>query len=135
MNQTALNLTREEKTNVFAGRKFFFKDLFSFLFALCLCSQPVFSQWATNPAVNNPICLADVQQVNQKIIPDGAGGAIIAWIDQRGGSGELSIYAQRISASGYIQWPANGIVITSVPAGMPYDPQMVSDGSGGAIIV
>jgi hypothetical protein len=63
------------------------------------------------------------------IATDGAGGAIIAWSDSRNFS---DVYAQRIDASGAIQWATNGIVVCDA-----YNAQagcrIVSDGQGGAI--
>jgi len=38
---------------------------------------------------------------------DGAVGAIVTWLDYR--SGDYGIYAQRVNASGAIQWSANGV--------------------------
>ena len=69
-------------------------------------------------------------QVVPKVIADGAGGAIMAWQDYRpGGAG---IYAQRIDASGLAQWDANGVALcTATPV---YEPTIVSDGAGGAIV-
>jgi hypothetical protein len=66
-----------------------------------------------------------------EIIPDGAGGAIIAWQDRRGGT--YDIYAQRVNATGVVQWAAYGVAICTA-AGSQGDPQLTSDGTGGAII-
>jgi hypothetical protein len=62
---------------------------------------------------------------------DGAGGAIVAWIDDRSGSQE--IYVQRVRASDAVDpsWPANGLLVG--PA--YYDQTIVADGAGGAILV
>jgi hypothetical protein len=69
------------------------------------------------------------------MVSDGAGGAIVAWDDMFGMQNEESdVYVQRISATGVIQWAANG-----VPLSRPYyadqlSSAIVSDGSGGAIV-
>lgn len=43
------------------------------------------------------------------IASDGNGGAVITWVDSR--SGELDIYAQRVNASGIVQWNTNGNIV------------------------
>jgi hypothetical protein len=63
---------------------------------------------------------------------DGAGGAIVAWSDDRGPEG-YDIYAQRIDASGAILWEANGIGVL-VARGSQHRPRVATDGAGGAII-
>lgn len=78
------------------------------------------------------VCTAGSHQENPRIVSDGAGGAIITWDDERNGSGD--IYAQRIDANGNRQWLANGVAICT-QASSQYVPQIVSDGSGGAIII
>ena len=67
-----------------------------------------------------------------QIVSDGAGGAIITWEDELI-FGSPDIYAQRVNASGVIQWPTYGIAICSA-ANNQKSPKILSDGSGGAII-
>ena len=76
------------------------------------------------------ICSAVDYQGDPQICSDGAGGAIITWYDSRG---EGSIYAQRVDASGSIMWTANGVPL-SPTSNLEVDPQICSDGTGGAII-
>ena len=78
------------------------------------------------------ICNATNTQESPQITPDGSGGAIITWHDLR--SGNYDIYAQRIDANGNILWTSNGVTICNA-AYTQYSPQIISDGSGGAIIV
>jgi len=85
-------------------------------------------QWTANGTV---ICNATEHQWNHQIVSDGSGGAIITWQDYRGSN--YDIYAQRINATGAIQWTANGTVICNATKGQ-YSPEIISDGSGGAII-
>ncbi len=88
-------------------------------------------QWTVD---GEAICSAADWQFSQKIISDGAGGAIIVWSDYRdGGYDESDIYAQRVDASGAVQWTADGEAICHV-TGRQFAPQIVSDGAGGAII-
>ncbi len=70
-----------------------------------------------------------------RLIPDGAGGAILTWHDGRSG-GNDGIYAQRIDANGNPWWSADGIPVRARPgtAGDAQYTEMVSDGQYGAII-
>jgi hypothetical protein len=78
-----------------------------------------------------PLCTATGHQQHPRITPDGAGGAIVTWYDDRSGSSD--IYAQRISASGSALWTADGVAICTA-TGNQSTPMIVSDGAGGAII-
>jgi Secretion system C-terminal sorting domain len=90
------------------------------------------AQWSTNPAVNNAICTAISGQSIPTIVSDGSGGAIITWEDYRSGT-NADIYAQKINASGVVQWTADGVAISTNTTSQ-YIPTIASDGSGGAII-
>ncbi|NQT23854.1 T9SS type A sorting domain-containing protein [candidate division KSB1 bacterium] len=78
------------------------------------------------------ISTASDDQRKPQIISDAAGGAIITWECKNNYD---VIRAQKINANGNVQWAANGIDVTSnhIEYGH-YDPQITSDGSGGAII-
>jgi hypothetical protein len=100
----------------------------SVLVLVLLPSACVLASWQVN---GNPISLATGNQSSPQITSDGAGGAIITWADNR--SGNYDIYAQRVNASGVVQWAANGVAICSA-TGDQYFPAIVSDGAGGAIV-
>lgn len=106
-----------------------------FLSASCLllltCLNAT-AQWSNNPTVNNAVCTETAIQEYPKIISDGNGGAIIVWSDLRNGT-DNNIYAQKIDASGTIQWTPGGVAICNV-SGDQNAPVIVSDGAGGAII-
>ena len=87
------------------------------------------TQWTVNGV---PICTASGNQWDPALVGDGSGGAIITWEDYRGGTAD--IYSQRVDYSGIPQWTANGIAICTAPDPQE-DPAIVSDGSGGAIII
>jgi len=88
---------------------------------------------ATWSAGGVAVCTAAFTQKGARLIPDGAGGAIISWQDKRNGV-DYDVYAQRLNASGVAQWAANGIVISAL-TGNQRNGKIVSDGAGGAIIV
>ena len=97
-----------------------------------LFSAHLSAQWSTNPAVNNAICTAIGSQTNPTIVNDGSGGAIITW--SGGGGAYPEVYAQRINATGTVQWTAGGVVICSHATIGYRTATIVSDGTGGAII-
>ena len=85
-------------------------------------------QWTANGV---PLCTATGDQSNPTIATDGASGAIVTWFDYR--SGNYDIYAQRIDASGTVQWAADGVALNTLPGEQAY-PTIVSDAAGGAIV-
>lgn len=87
--------------------------------------------WFGSPVVNAPISTSAGDQTFPQITADGTGGTIIVWQDKR--NGNWDIYAQRITAAGAAVWQANGVIVTSAVHDQR-NPQIVSDGSGGAII-
>ncbi len=78
------------------------------------------------------ICAAGGDQQRPVIDSDGVGGAIIAWMDQRGGV-YSDIYSQRVDGGGNIKWTGDGIALCAA-FGNQYYPEIVSDGGGGAIV-
>jgi hypothetical protein len=85
-------------------------------------------RWTSNGVA---ICIETKNQQSPRVRSDGAGGAVVAWYDLRGSDGD--VYAQRVTASGLVQWAANGIVLC-MASGEQSSPTVVSDGSGGAIV-
>jgi PKD repeat protein len=73
------------------------------------------------------------------IVPDGAGGAIVAWSDYRSGAATGDIYAQHVLASGVVDpaWTAANGNADGTPlcaaAGDQCLPMLVTDDAGGAI--
>lgn len=103
------------------------------LMGLTAAPQAGHCAWPHDPTVNVQIAPTTSSQLVNAIIPDGAGGAIIAWADNRGGT--YDIYAQRLASSSATApgWPATGLLVCGA-AGDQFNPVMVSDGAGGAII-
>lgn len=91
------------------------------------------AQWSSNPAVNTPICIAPLGQLNSVAASDGAGGAIVVWVDNRNGLNS-DIYVQHVNAAGVATWGFGGNVICNVP-GDQLNPAILADGAGGAVIV
>jgi hypothetical protein len=87
------------------------------------------TQWTAD---GEAICTATASQQRMRIVEDGAGGAIIAWYDDRSLS-YYDIFAQRIDASGAVAWTTDGVAICTV-LGDQYYPEIDTDGAGGAII-
>jgi FlgD Ig-like domain len=65
------------------------------------------------------------------IIPDGAGGCLLAWVDYRGSNPDA--YVQRLDASGTELWNAGGLVVGGA-AQPQYEPKLLADGDGGALV-
>jgi hypothetical protein len=68
------------------------------------------------------------------LVPDGTGGALVAWTDTRADSGD--IYVQHVLADGSIApgWSAEGVA-AGVATGVQELPVLVGDGAGGAYVV
>ena len=90
------------------------------------------SLWAFWVPNGVSLCSTTGDQYYPKITSDGAGGAIITWQDFRSSS-TYDIYAQRVNASGVIQWTASGVALCAATADQYY-PQITSDGAGGAVV-
>jgi hypothetical protein len=71
-------------------------------------------------------------QTRTRIVSDGEGGAIIVWEDLR--NGDSDIYTQRMDMWGRSLWLAHGVAICTASGAQQY-PEVVPDGTGGAIIV
>ncbi len=77
------------------------------------------------------ICTATGGQHVATLCSDEVGGAIIVWGDARSGTGD--IYSQRVSANGTVLWTTDGVAVCAA-TGHQWEPAIVSDGTGGAII-
>jgi len=77
------------------------------------------------------VCVEANIQNCVSLCSDGAGGAILAWNDNRVSA--FDVYAQRIDSKGLSQWNANGAPVCTASDTQCF-PVLVSDGAGGAII-
>lgn len=87
-------------------------------------------QWTADGV---PISAASNAQLSPQLISDGAGGAIIVWLDFRNG-GTPDLFVQRVNGEGIVQWAADGVPV-SIAANAQQSPHLISDGSGGAFLV
>jgi hypothetical protein len=79
------------------------------------------------------VCGATGNQRQAVLSPNGLGGVLVAWTDERGGAAASDIYVQRFTAAGAAQWTANGVAVCSA-ALIQQDPTVVTDTQGGAIV-
>lgn len=89
-------------------------------------------QWGGPVAICTAAGAQGPGEFDLRMVPDGAGGAIIAWADDR--TGDRAVYAQRVN-NGTVRWAVNGVPVCSVAAADAGEYlTMVPDASGGAII-
>lgn len=106
--------------------------LFVGFFLGMITAPDTLAQWSPNPYINNPVCIAQGGQGGPRMCPDGSGGVVIVWGDQRPGTNGQDIYAQRISATGTVQWMNDGVAVCMAHNEQRYL-STCSDGSGGVI--
>ncbi len=87
--------------------------------------------WTTNGVA---LCTAANGQLIPSIASDGAGGAIVTWMDKRIGTVFTDdVYARRVSNTGTALWTADGVAV-STAGNNQNSPVVISDGAGGGII-
>lgn len=95
---------------------------------------------AKNTVLPAAVVIADKAnaQSNQKVVADGAGGALVVWTDARVATTNAHIYGQRISSAGTLLWGPAGTEIDGLQltnsVGNALLPQAVSDGAGGMVV-
>jgi hypothetical protein len=94
------------------------------------------AQWNADPAVNNLVASKPQDQQDARLVSDGAGGAIITWVDFRDDVNQnlADIYVQRVDADGNTLWSNDGLAVCANVADQS-SPVLVADGAGGAVIV
>jgi hypothetical protein len=98
------------------------------LILLFLCVAPARARWLEN---GTPVTTAVGLQQEPTMVPDGTGGVIIVWSDQRGS--DFDIYAQRVNAYGDTMWEPDGVPICTA-GGHQTLVEVVADAAHGAII-
>ena len=86
------------------------------------------------PAEGVPVCDAPYSQEQARVVPVSSGGAIVVWVDRRGGRGYYDIYAQRLDKDGACLWEHNGVCVFSGVNLFSTGVSAVSDGADGAVI-
>ncbi|MFC2103286.1 T9SS type A sorting domain-containing protein [Bacteroidota bacterium] len=87
--------------------------------------------WGVNgvPVATSPF--PDPIQLLPKITDDGSGGAVIAWTDFSGAND--NIYAQRISNSGNVFWPQNGLPVSTTAVNKRFQ-DIINVGNGEFVV-
>ncbi len=88
-------------------------------------------RWGTHGA---PVCTLASRQENPSICGDGQGGAFVAWESYPTGGSLYAIRVQHVDAAGIATWATDGIVLGTYE-GRASGPHVVSDSSGGAIVL
>lgn len=102
--------------------------------ALSLVVSPARAAWPLGPYDYLPLTDAGGAYSNlTQSVPDGAGGALVSWIDDRTGAGQL--YATRVLTDGNVApgWPSGGLRIAPTGSVQSWL-EMISDGAGGAYL-
>ncbi len=96
---------------------------------------PAGATWTHDPLENLQITSAIYGQFKPQICTDGAGGAIVAWLDNRAASNVYTVYAQHILPTGLVDptWPVDGLLVSSSKS-IQQTLLMIADGSGGAFV-
>jgi hypothetical protein len=98
----------------------------------------IFAQWIQNSGSTRwttngiTVCAATNHQNSPVVLGNGVYGAFFAWRDQRSGTDNWEVYAQRVNTFGTNAWTADGIkIVDEVGTEVVWD--VVSDGAGGTI--
>ncbi len=98
-------------------------------FCLAVAAVPAAAQWVENGI---PVCTATGDQERHDVLRTDWGMTVIVWHDYRGA--DADIYAQCIDPFGNTLWPSDGVPVCT-ETGHQYNPVIVTDGDGGAIII
>ncbi|MBI5838401.1 MAG: hypothetical protein HZB25_14285 [Candidatus Eisenbacteria bacterium] len=93
----------------------------------CLDSLGI-RQWQANGVA---VCANAGNQTFPVLASDSAGGAIVAWGDDRNHASRM--YAQRIGPGGNLLWSSSGLPVCETP-GTQINAAVAPDGAGGAIV-
>jgi hypothetical protein len=104
-----------------------------------LADHDIYAQRVTSTGVTQwliggvPICTAFAGQSLSKVIPDGAGGAIVSWEDSRSGL-SVDLYAQRVNSAGITQWGIDGEPVVTEFEDQRFH-ATTTDGASGVLVV
>jgi hypothetical protein len=83
-------------------------------------------QWTANGIA---LAAPSGDQKYQAMVPDGVGGAVVVWSDYS----TTAIWAQRVDASGVLQWPLGGVPVCSGSRERQVN-RIQPDGAGGVLV-
>lgn len=95
-------------------------------------ARPATAAWVHDAFVNDAVCTQGADQHSVRVVADGTGGWIVAWVDERTG-GNPAIYAQRLGASGARAWAVDGVLAFQT-YGFFTQFELAPDGLGGAFL-
>jgi hypothetical protein len=92
------------------------------------------TSWGTLPWLPNGVGVTTTTDNAgaPRIVSDGGGGVVVTW--HGGLSGYEDVLAQRIASTGTAAWTLNGVALFKAP-GFQMEPDIASDGAGGAVVV
>lgn len=96
-------------------------------------AEPSRAQWVPDGRL---VCAAPLRQIGAGVVADGAGGAFITWLDNRGGiRDQFEIYVQHLTETGTIAvgWPEDGRLVCRCRTSA--GPYLLSDGAGGVLLI
>src|SRR5690242_7772847 len=98
------------------------------LLSLCIGSAQLSPAMAQDPNQGEPIVITARNQIGPVCAPDGAGGAIVAWMDDR--NSNLDVYAQHLLPGGKLDpaWPTTGRALCTAASGQT-GLKIIPDGS------
>jgi hypothetical protein len=116
-------------TRTFPGSRIFLGFL---AFLTLVAAGPALAVWSFDAVINDAVCSQAADQYGTKVAIDGAGGWIVAWVDERTGANP-AIYAQRVNPSGSRAWATDGVLAFQT-YGFYSRFELVGDGQGGAFL-
>ena len=88
------------------------------------------AQWGANGLLVDPTSV-DTLQGSPSIAADGSGGAIVAWVENRGNTDD-DVFVQHIASDSARAWLAGGVGVDSTNGDDQANPRVLGDGTGGA---
>ena len=99
-----------------------------------LTAVTAFSQWSTDPNVDNIVYNGLGDQVTPKIASTSDGGVYVGWFDNRAGNYDMRL--QRYDAAGFPQFDPNGLLISDKAQNSSLvEWDLIADSSDNAVLV
>ena len=103
------------------------------LLLLGACPPGAAARWIASSGTGTPVCEAPNFQFARAAVADGAGGAFIAFEDQRS-SPNLFVFVQHLNTQGDPLWAPNGVQANTAASSGAERVCLMSDGSGGVFV-